>query len=117
MLPSEPEILHGRLGYTDAQAALNGVATTTGVFSCWWYGMSLQEDRGYYALVNEDNSLAEALLGDRLKLTYGGRSVIVYAFGSLAGMDADIMISRRAWMALELLAAPVRSVKVEVLEG
>jgi hypothetical protein len=118
MLPPEPEILDAELGWLDAQAALDGVGTLlTQAFTCGWYGSSVQEDRGYLALVNSDVDAAEALLGDRLRLGYNGRSVNVYVFGSLAGLDTDIVIARRAWMALELLAVEQRLVTVEVLEG
>jgi hypothetical protein len=117
MLPNEPEILSARQAFLDAQAALEGTGRTpaepTGFFPCRWYGSSFHTDRGSYAVVKTDGELGD-LVGDRLRLVYGKRSVIVYVFAS-ADVEAEIVITRRSFAALELLAVNEIDVLVEVL--
>jgi hypothetical protein len=115
VLPAEPEILAARQGFADAQRDLAGVAVERmpGLPSCGWYGTAVSAERGSFALVNRGGPL-EALIGDRLKLTYGDCSVYVYCFGS-EDLDWDIHITRRAFAALELLAVDRIALIVEIV--
>lgn len=115
MLPNEPEIVNARLAFADAQGALGGVAEErlNDTYTCGWFGTSLIDDRGSLAVVNEDGPLADCI-GDRLRIIHGQRSVVVYCFGS-TDLDTDLAIARRAFAAIELLAAEELDVELEVL--
>lgn len=114
-LPAEPEILAARQGFPDAQIDLAGTAILRrpGLPTCGWYGTKVSVERGSFALVNRGGPL-EDLIGDRLKLTYKGRCVFVYCFGS-EELLYDIHITRRTFAALELLAVERIDVIVEVV--
>ena len=118
MLLNEPEILAARQGYLDAQADLMG-----GVFSrdpgttytCGWFGTSVMSERGFFALVNEDGPLTD-LIGDRLRVIVGGRSVYVYVLTS-AVLPQDLCLARRPFAALAQLAVSELDVSIEVISG
>lgn len=116
-LPNEPEVLDARLPFPDAQVALDGVPSSrlTDFHTCGWYGTTLHDERGAFAMVNETGPLAD-LIGDRLRLRYERKSVNVYCFGS-TDLPHDIAITRRAFASLELLAVEEIEVLVEVLSG
>ena len=115
MLPNEPEIIDARKSFLDAQGALGGVAAErmNDTYVCGWFGTGLVEDRGSFAVVDEAGPLAE-LIGDRLRVIHGQRTVVVYCFGS-TDLDTDLAIARRAFAAIELLAVEEITVEVEVL--
>lgn len=122
-LPSEPEIMHARRSFRDAQAALDGGAietlpgpTRAAPWTCGWYGSSISGERGSFALVNKGGPLDPLLIGDRLRLTFGRRSVVVYCY-SAENLDWDIHITRRSFAALEFLAVERIGVAIEVLSG
>lgn len=114
-LPNEPEILDARQGFTDAQAALDGttVERRAGLFTCGWYGTDVSRERGSFGLVNRGGPL-EDLVGDRIRLTVGPDSVLVYVVAS-AVLDHDIHITRRSFAAVSLLAVDRIDVLVEVV--
>lgn len=118
ILPPEPEIIDAALPFPDAQVALDGTTEQTiGAFQvCNWYGPNLHPDRGCYAIVNADGDL-EDLVGDRLRLRYGNKSVVVYCFTTISDIDESILITRRAYAKLGLLAKTPIDVLVEVLTG
>lgn len=113
-----PEILEASLAFPDAQVALDGtVQSTASAFqSCSWYGPNVNSFLGCYAIVNADSDI-EDLVGDRLRLVHGAKSVNVYCFTTISDIDEDILISRRAYAALELLAKTPIDVIVKVLTG
>lgn len=113
--PNEPEILAARRPFPDAQAALEGgtLELRETLFSCGWYGSSISRERGCFALVNDTGGLSD-LIGDRVRLMSGTRSVIVYVVGG-GTFDYDIHLMRRAYAALSLLAVERIDVTVEVL--
>lgn len=116
MLPPEPEILDARLPYADAQIALSGSAEArAGRFTCGWYGTSLHPDRGCYGIVSFSGALAD-LIGDRVELSFAGRSTIVYVFAT-ADLPHDIEITRRSFASLEQLAVEELSVGIGVITG
>lgn len=115
MLPNEQEVLDGRLPFAEAQRLLDG--SSDGVMryrSIGWYGSDFHPDRGFYAIIHQDDP---ELVGDRLRLSYKGRSVCVYAFGSADVGEHEIVITRRAFAELELLSKETISCRVEVLVG
>lgn len=116
-LPSEPEVLAARLGYPDAQVELAGTPywRATGLPGVGWYGTDVSAETGSFGLVNIGGPL-ESLIGDRLKLTYRGRSAFVYVFGSDYLIE-DLHITRRAFAALELLAVGRIGCIVEAVSG
>jgi hypothetical protein len=118
MLPNEPEILLARRAFPDAQAALTGVvaAERNTRNTLGWYGTTFHEERGSFAIVREDGPLAD-LVGDRLRLRYGKATpVFVYCIGAREIADGyDIVVPRRVFAALELLAVDRIDVIVEVL--
>lgn len=118
MLPPEPEVLDARQGFPDAQQDLAGppLETVAGFHSCGWYGTTLNDERGCFAVVGDEGPLAE-LIGDRLLLRYGLRSIYVYCFASAPDLEQDIVITRRAFAALDLLARESIDVLIEVIAG
>lgn len=119
-LPNEPEIMDARLAFPDAQVALAGTVEETkfATNTCGWYGTAFHPDRGCFAIVNLGGPLVD-LVGDRLLLRYGvSRSVIVYCIGAQTVPEGqDIVITRRSFLALELLVVDRIDVIVETLAG
>lgn len=122
-LPNEPTIMDARLAFSDAQAALAGGTsgaivgpTRSAPWPCGWYGTAISGDRGAFALVDRDSPLNPLVIGDRLKLTYASRSVLVYCVGA-TDLDHDIHITRRAFAALTFLAVESIGVSIEVVSG
>ena len=110
MLPPEPAVLAGRLGFIDAQAAMLGAPRVIGISSVSWYGTDVSDERGCFGLVDPAGALYDKV-GDFLKLTVLGLSVNVYIIGSYSGLTTDIAITRRAYLAISLLAVePVNAI-------
>jgi hypothetical protein len=118
LLPaSPPEILDARRPFEQAQRFLDGaiLRSVTDFYTCGWYGTTLHPDLGCYGIVQAEGDLAD-LVGDRVRVIYNRRSVIVYVFASY-DIPYDIAITRRAYAALELLSEEELSVRFEVLTG
>lgn len=118
-LPNEPEIMDARLAYPDAQRALAGNIEEVSVTfnTLGWYDTKFHPERGCFAIVREDGPLVD-LVGDRLHIRYGDKTVNVYCFTAREIEDGqDIVITRRSFAALELLAVDRIDVIVETLEG
>lgn len=119
MLPNEPEVIASRLGFPDAQAALDGVTVErrTTSASLGWFGTALVDERGSLCMVSADSPFAD-LVGDRLRLRVGPRrrSVVVYVFGRADLPDGwDLAVSRRSFLAVARLTQDPVSAVVEVL--
>lgn len=103
MLPPEPSVLDGRQGFLDAQAAFAGPATSLGFFTVSWYGSAVSDERGSFGVVDPAMDLADAV-GEIVAVSYHDRIVYVYVIGSQDGLGTDLGITRRSYLALELLA-------------
>ena|SRR5579862_1310930 len=103
MLPPEPAVIAARQGIVDAQVLLTGSAAPIGTFTVSWYGTSVSDERGSFAVVNPGGPLALAV-GDFLRVVYGGNSVYVYVIGSYLSLTSDLGLARRPYMELSLLA-------------
>jgi hypothetical protein len=105
MLAPEPPVLDGRQAFLDAQDSdsFAGVATALGFFSVSWYGSTVSDERGSFGIVDPSMALTDAV-GEIIEVGYKGRSVRVYVIGSQDGLGTDLGITRRCYMALELLA-------------
>lgn len=121
--PSEPTILDARKAFPDAQVALNGGTierlpgpNRTSPWTCGWYGARISGERGSFALVQKNGALDPLLIGDRIRVNYKTRSVVVYVVSSET-LEHDIHLSRRAFAALALLATESLDVSLEVLAG
>jgi hypothetical protein len=105
MLPPEPAVLDARQAFLDAQDTdtLAGAAVLLGFFTVSWYGTAVSDERGSFGIVDPAMGLADAV-GETVEITYNSRSVRVYVIGSQDGLGTDLGITRRSYMALELLA-------------
>lgn len=113
MLPNENEVIIARGGFADTQEDIRGSSTVIGQFTVGWYGTSVNEERGAFAVVNRDGPLLN-YVGDFLSVRRGQRTVYVYVFGS-ASIIADIGLARRAYLGLSLLAHEPISAEVGLL--
>ena len=103
MLSPEPLVLDARQAFLDAQAALSGTVVSLGFFTVSWYGSAVSDERGSFGIVDPAMGLADAV-GEVVEVWYEGRTVNVYVIGSQDGLGTDLGITRRCYMALELLA-------------
>lgn len=114
MLPPEPPIIAGRQCFADAQALFNGGTTPLGSFTVSWYGTSVSDERGSFALVNPEGGLAQAV-GEFLRVVYKGRMVTVYVIGSYTKLTSDIGLARRPYLAIARLSLDPIFAPVEVI--
>lgn len=114
MFPPEPAIIDGRQGFPDAQDAYLGSPTPIGSYWVSWYGTSVDDDRGCFAVVDPQGGLS-AYVGDYLRIVYRGRSVTVYVVGSYNGLTTDVALTRRAYLAVTRLANDPICTPVEVV--
>lgn len=105
---TDADLMNSRRAFPEAQELLRG-ATFERVAegaAVGWHGSEVSPETGCVALVREDGPYT-ALVGEIVKLTHplatGTRSVYVYVFATAAVLD-DISISRRAFLALGILA-------------
>jgi hypothetical protein len=103
MLPAEQPVLDGRQAFLDAQAAFAGPSTSLGFFTVSWYGTAVSDERGSFGIVDPDLALTDAV-GEIVAVTYQSRTLYVYVIGSQDGLGTDLGVTRRSYMALELLA-------------
>jgi hypothetical protein len=103
VLGPEPLVLVGRQAFFDAQQGFAGVVVAMGYFTVSWYGSSVSDERGSFGVVDPTMGLADSV-GDVVQVGYKGRVVSVYVIGSQPGLGTDLGLSRRSYMALELLA-------------
>lgn len=105
MLPPETAVLDARQAFLDAQASPSfaGQVTSLGFFSVSWYGTAVSDERGSFGIVDPAMDLADAV-GEVVEVDYNSRSVRVYVIGSQGGLGTDLGITRRSYLALELLA-------------
>jgi hypothetical protein len=105
MLGPEPLVLEGRQAFLDAQAApgFTGTVVPLGFFTVSWYGTAVSDERGSFGIVDPTMGLADAV-GEVVEVWYENRTVRVYVIGSQDGLGTDLGITRRSYMALELLA-------------
>jgi hypothetical protein len=96
-------VLVGRQAFFDAQQGFSGVVVAMGYFTVSWYGSSVSDERGSFGVVDPAMGLADSV-GDVVQAGYNGRTVSVYVIGSQPGLGTDLGLSRRSYMALELLA-------------
>lgn len=119
--PDETDLYLANLGYGSAQAALKGEGDrrTRRRVRAAWHGTSLdsQPQGASLAVVQRDGTLAD-LVGERLVISVGNRSTIVYVHRETdldLDDDTQISLSRRAWQALSPLATDDLLVTTEVI--
>lgn len=119
--PVETDLYLANLGYGSAQVALKGEGDrrTRRRVKAAWHGTSLdsQPQGASLAVVQRDGALSD-LVGERLVLTSGSRSTIVYIHRETdldLDDDTEISLSRRAWQALSPLATDELMVTAEVV--
>jgi hypothetical protein len=119
--PFEEDAWYARLGFAEAQRKL-GETQPTGdpplVAYCTWHGTSTDDEQGSFALVSADGPL-RPLVGERLRITRADSPSFVYVYAhnaaDFAVDDAEISLTRPAFMALGELALDRLRVTVEVL--
>ena len=117
VFPNEPEVMDARLAFSDAQSALEGLDHERDyvTYTCGWYDRNVNEERGCFGLVHDAGPLAH-LVGDRVKLITFEASVNVYVVNSISVEgEHDIVINRRAFAAVSLLAVDRIAVQVDVM--
>lgn len=114
MLPPEELVLDGRQDFLDAQAAFPGDSVPLGFFSVSWYGSTVSDERGSFGVVDPAMALADAV-GEVVEVTYNKRKVRVYVIGSQQNLGTDLGITRRSYLALELLAIDPISATIGVV--
>lgn len=114
MLPAEPTVLLARQAFPDAQAAMFGALGPAGVYTVGWYGSTVNDERGSFAVVNALGPLAD-LVGDFVNVSYEGRDVNVYVIGAQASLPDDLDMTRRAFMQIGFLAREPISAAVAVI--
>lgn len=120
--PDETDLYLANLGYPTAQATLGNVdadvRTKRRVYGAW-HGTFLdpQPQGASVAIVQTGGDLSD-LVGERVKVTSGGRSTVVYIHRETdldLDDDTQISLSRRAWQAISPLADDTLLVTVEVI--
>lgn len=114
----EPEILTSIRAFPDAQAELKvgAVEKTYGNINCAWYGTSVDEHRGSFAMIAANGVLDKAdLVGERVQVTHDGRTVYAYVLGS-ADLPFEMNLTRRLFLSLALLSRESVKVDVAVIE-
>ena len=114
MLPAEPFVLDGRQAFLDAQAAFAGTSTPLGFFSLSWYGTAVSDERGSFGVVDPSMGLADAV-GEIVEIAYSRRKVRIYVIGSQDSLGTDLAVTRRSYMALELLSVEPITVSIGVV--
>lgn len=117
--PYEEDAYYARLGFDSAQAALgdSGPIPPRRRAVVGWHGtyIDIESQGASFAIANTDSALAD-LVGQRVKITYGKRSVITYVHRQLdLDTDEDLSLSRRAYQALAPLSTDSLIVRVEAL--
>ena len=102
MLPPEALVLIARHGLPDAQTELGGATNKLGYFHVGWYGTSVSDEVGSFALVDANGPLA-SYVGNILAVTLARRTVFVYVIGSGMNLGAPLMLTRRAFLEISLL--------------
>lgn len=114
MLGPEESVLDGRQNFLDAQAAFTGDSVPLGFYAVSWYGSTVSDERGSFGIVDPAMALADAV-GEIVEVTYKTRKVRVYVIGSQDNLGTDLGITRRSYLALELLAIDPISATVGVV--
>lgn len=116
----EIEILAGSRAFPQAQIEFAGTPVNLYLpnpMPCSWYGTEVDPNRGCFAMVSESEpQLAEQLVGEFLRVSYRGRAVHVYCIGSTPEIETPLALSRRAFLALDILPRNRILVFPEVLQ-
>lgn len=115
MPATEPEILAGRRAFAKAQELLAGATRVRieGLVRTGWHDTAISPERPAFAVVRRDGPMLE-LIGEIIRVTLDDRSCFVYVLGS-ALVPVDLSLTRRAFMAIGLLAAESVDTTVEVV--
>ena len=102
MLDPSTYVLAGRRGLPGAQEVLSGAVKRLGYYTVNWYGTSVSDETGSFALVNPNGPLND-YVGDILQITVKHATVFVYVLGSSRAIDSDLGLTRRAYLEISLL--------------
>lgn len=112
----EPEVLHARRAFADAQGLLAGEPTAalpTRV-QVGWYDTSVHPETGSFAVVAADSGLDD-WIGEVLFVQANGRACFVYVMGG-AEVPTPLALARRAFCALGALSTEELSSLVQVVQ-
>lgn len=97
-----------------AQVLLNvGAPEPTTIHDVGWHGTSVEPHNGCTAVVSQD--LAEELTGAILKVTWGGRSALVYVMGG-RNVPVKVSLARSVFGRIAPLWREKITARVEVLK-
>ena len=96
----EPEVLEGLRCFPDTQRLYAGTSSQVlGSFTVGWHDTLAQPYRGSFAVVSDTQPQLVDLVGDVLRVSARGQSVLVYVLGR-ATVPQPISLARRPFMAL-----------------
>lgn len=120
--PVEDDFYLANLGYPSAQAALGDAEAdkrTKRRVTAAWHGTYLDpQSQGASLAVAQLNGTLTDLVGERVRVTSGTRSTVVFVHRETdldLDDDTQISLSRRAWLALARPAEDTLQVTVEVI--
>lgn len=105
MAVAEQELLDGRRAFPVAQQLFAGalLRQVSGFVSVGWHDTETHPEAGSFAVVKLRGAYDDELIGEVLEVRAGHRSVFVYVVGA-ADVDFELSLSRRAFLALGVLA-------------
>ena len=114
--PIDLEVAAARRAFAAAQAELDAATQRVlpGLVDTGWHDTSAYPERGSFAVVRRDGPYDRDLIGELLRVSARGRSVIVYCMAS-ADVPNDLSLARRAMAHLAALAHESLACTVEVL--
>lgn len=109
----EPEVIEGIKAFPDTQAGIEADPVSRFRTQIGWYGTA-SGPRGSFAMVAHNGPHGD-LVGDYVRITVKKQRALVYVIGSLEDPSYDLMLSRRAFVAVAPLWQPGVTALVEVM--
>lgn len=118
--PVDPEVLIARKAWGSSQdgfIAMNLQPTVIpGGMVTGWHDTNVEEERGATAVVDENDEVAAALVGEILRVSVGHHSALIYVIDSSNILPTPLSLSRRAFAAIAPLWYEQITPRVEVME-
>ena len=97
---TEPEVLEGVRCFPDTQTLLDSTTSeVVGSMMIGWHDTTAQPYRGSFAVVSDAVPQMVDLVGDVVRVSWQGNSVLVYVLGR-ASVPHPLSLARRPFMAL-----------------
>jgi hypothetical protein len=111
----EPEILHARRAFADAQALLAGepLSAKATLVTVGWHDTATNPEAGSFAVIGSDSGLDD-WIGEIVLAKVNGRECFVYVIAS-ADVPVQLSLARRAFAALGLLSTERAAGYVQVI--